>query len=91
MGLYDTWHDGRLWNGGRYPRVLEELPRAFAHYDQDDIWRVLLVTMDLFRWLVRETAERLGYLYPTLSDGQATGLVGRLLSAKTPTDTHKGA
>ncbi len=72
--------------------MLEELPRAFAHYDQDDIWRALLVTMDLFRWLVRETAGRLGYPYPTLADEQATELAGRLLSsAKTPADTYKGA
>jgi hypothetical protein len=35
----------------------------------------LLETMDLFRWLTTETANRLGYQYPTAIDEHITELV----------------
>ncbi len=50
---------------------------AFAHYNEEDIWRALWVTMKMFRWLATETAERLGYPYPTAADEQVTEWVRR--------------
>jgi len=76
---YDTWHGGRFLEQWADPRAVEGLQDAFAHYDEDDIRRALLATMDLFRWLAVETAEKLSYPYPTLADEQATELVGKLL------------
>ncbi len=75
---YDTWHNGRFLERWADPRALEGLRRAFAHYDEDDIWRALLATMDLFRWLTMETAERMSYPYPALADERATELVRTL-------------
>ena len=69
------------------PRALERLCDAFAHYDQDDIRRALLATMDLFRWLAEEIAERLAYCYPTHTDEYAVKLVSALLPAEVQTDT----
>lgn len=83
----DTWHDGRFMERWADPRVLEGLRDAFAHYDQDDIRRALLATMDLFRWLAEEIAERLAYRYPTHTDEYAVKLVSTLLPAEVQTDT----
>ncbi len=72
---YDTWFQGRFLEEWADPRALAGLRDAFAHYDADDIRRALFATMDLFRWLAMETAERLGYPYPTVGDARATELV----------------
>jgi len=55
---YDTWHGGRFLEQWAEPRVLEALRDVFAHYGEEDIWHALLATMDMFRWLATETAER---------------------------------
>jgi aminoglycoside 6-adenylyltransferase len=68
----DTWVGGRFLNEWADPRAIDALPAVFAHYDPDDIWRALLATMALFRWLAVEAAELLGYEYPYLGDDRAT-------------------
>lgn len=74
----DTWFRGRFLETWADPRALDELSQAFAHYDEADLWRALLATMQLFRWLALETAHCLGYTYPTQSDGYVTQLVEQL-------------
>lgn len=69
---YNTWHRGRFLEEWVDPRVLERLKDVFAHYDKDDIRRGLMATMDMFRGLAVETAERLDYPYPTLADKHTT-------------------
>ena len=76
----DTWHDGRFMEHWADLRVLEGLRPAFAHYGRDDIGRALLATMDLFRWVAKEVAERKAFAYPMAADEYATELVGTLLS-----------
>jgi hypothetical protein len=39
---------------------LDGLRVAFAHHDTADVRHALVATMDLFRWLARETAQALG-------------------------------
>ncbi|MEW6718534.1 MAG: aminoglycoside 6-adenylyltransferase [Chloroflexota bacterium] len=80
---HDTWHNGRFLEVWADSRTLQGLRGAFAHYDEDDVRRALLATVDLFRWLAIETAEQLSYPYPTLADEHATELVRKLLSEKT--------
>jgi aminoglycoside 6-adenylyltransferase len=80
---YDIWHSGRFLEQWADPRIVEGLLDAFAHYDEDDVWRALLATMDLFRWLSIETAERLSYPYPTVADERATELVRTYVTEKT--------
>ncbi len=82
---YDTWHGGRFLEQWADPRILAGLREAFAHYDEDDLWRALLATMDLFRWVTKEIAECLGYLYPPSVDEYATRLVWTLASQR-----HRG-
>ena len=40
----------------------------------------LLATMDLFRWVSRETAERLGFSYPAMVEERAAEWVQNRLS-----------
>lgn len=79
---YDTWHGGRFLEKWADPRIVEDLRDAFAHYDEDDLWRGLLTTMDLFRWVAIETAELLGHAYPSSADEHATELVKDLSAGR---------
>jgi aminoglycoside 6-adenylyltransferase len=77
---YDTWHGGRFLEQWADGRIVRELQGVFAHYDEQDLWRGLSATMDLFRWVAVETAVQLKYPYPTSADEHATELVQRLFS-----------
>ena len=79
---HDTWLRGRFLEEWADARAVAGLREAFAHYDGEDIWRALFVTMDLFRWLAMETAERLGLAYPMLGDERATTLVKQLFAGR---------
>jgi aminoglycoside 6-adenylyltransferase len=74
----DTWLRGRFLEEWADTRALKELGDAFARYDASDIWRALINTMDLFRWVAVETAAGLGYEYPLDADRYATALVLQL-------------
>jgi aminoglycoside 6-adenylyltransferase len=50
------------------PATVEELRRAFAHFDAEDIWRALQATMRTFRRISRDLAMRLDYPYPAGCD-----------------------
>lgn len=78
----DTWHSGHFLEEWADPRAIEGLQSAFAVYDEDDIWRALLITMELYRWLAQETGEALGYSYPSDADMRIAGLVRRLESGR---------
>jgi aminoglycoside 6-adenylyltransferase len=75
---YDTWHAGRFLEQWADVRVVQALPRIYAHYDADDLWRALQATMELFRWVALETADRLHYAYPMLGAAEAAAHVERL-------------
>jgi aminoglycoside 6-adenylyltransferase len=74
----DTWMQGRFLDQWADARAVSALSAAFAHYDEADVWRALLATMDLFRWLALETAEALGYAYPSFGEDRAVEIVEHL-------------
>ncbi len=74
----DTWMRGRYLEEWADPRAKRALRKSFAHYDEADVWRALLATMGLFRWLARETLQRLRVPYPAAGDRHATELVRQL-------------
>ena len=74
---FDTWAQGRFLERWADPRIEAALGGAFAHYDIEDVWRALFATMEMYRWLGRETAAKLGVIYPTLADECATAWVKR--------------
>ncbi|HEY7834654.1 MAG TPA: aminoglycoside 6-adenylyltransferase [Ktedonobacterales bacterium] len=78
----DTWHAGRFADAWADPRALAALRGAFARYDSDDIWRALAATMDLYRWLALELAERVSYAYPAEADRQVTALIHELAAGR---------
>jgi aminoglycoside 6-adenylyltransferase len=78
----DTWLRGRFLEEWVDVRALEALPAVFAHYDDEDVWRALMATMDLFRRLAVETSEKLGYPYPSSGEEHAVALVQKLFSER---------
>lgn len=79
---YDTWMRGRFLEEWADPRAVAALPGLFAHYDAGDIGRAILATMDLFRWLAAETAERWGYARPLEGEQAVTERVQQLMVAQ---------
>jgi aminoglycoside 6-adenylyltransferase len=69
-GQYDTWFRGRFLEEWAEPKVTSELRNAFAHYDNEDIKRSLLASLNLFRRISKEAANKLNYPYPTETDEQ---------------------
>jgi aminoglycoside 6-adenylyltransferase len=79
-GSADTWHRGRFLERWADPRALEDLRSAFARYDDADLRRALLATLDLFRWLAQEVAAILGFAYPSEADARMMEWVTQCLS-----------
>lgn len=78
----DTWMRGRFLEEWADPRAVLSLPQIFAHYDEEDVWRALLATMDLFGWLAKETGDHVGYQYPESSETHARELVAGMYAAR---------
>ena len=87
---YDTWHGGRFVEDWADPRAVDALSNAFAHYDKEDIRNSLSATLDTFGWLAIETADHLGFLYPTSTDERVRGLLDQYLSEGTETSSDGG-
>jgi aminoglycoside 6-adenylyltransferase len=78
----DTWMRGRFLEEWADPRAVASLRQTFAHYDAEDTWRALLATMDLFRWLSLETAEKWSFAYPNFGAERAAELVQKMFAEK---------
>ena len=74
---------GRFLEEWADARAVGSLPVVFAHYDEEDVWRALRATMELFRWLAVETADLLGYSYPSFGEERAATFVQRLFLERT--------
>ncbi|MBN1201912.1 MAG: aminoglycoside 6-adenylyltransferase [Anaerolineae bacterium] len=77
---YDTWMNGRFLEQWADARAVAGLRAAFGRYDARDLWRALVGTMALFRWLAPETADLLGYAYPAQAAAQVTAWVDACLA-----------
>ncbi|OGO52327.1 MAG: hypothetical protein A2148_01525 [Chloroflexi bacterium RBG_16_68_14] len=69
---YETWYTGRFVDRWADPRAAAALRETFARYDEEDVWRALFSTMELFGWLARETAERMNFTYPAAAEERVT-------------------
>ena len=76
----DIWYDGRFLSSWADPRTTAELPGTFAAYDQADLRRALLATVQMVHWLAGETAAQLGLDYPRPDDLQVLGWITTSLS-----------
>jgi aminoglycoside 6-adenylyltransferase len=76
---YDTWHSGRFLDQWVEQKVRDSIQFIFARYNKDEIGRALLETMELFRLLAIEAAEKLGFEYPADADKHVTEWVKKAL------------
>ncbi len=68
-----VWHDGRDIAQWADRRAVMALPGSFAAYDALDLQRALLATLDVYRWVASETAQRLGLVFPAKTHAQVIG------------------
>jgi aminoglycoside 6-adenylyltransferase len=89
---YDTWYGGKYLTDWIDPQSKRSLDHIFGHFDSIDSWRALSATLDLFRRLAQETAQRLGYAYPAALDERVTLYVEMLYRRDNgSSDPHMGA
>jgi aminoglycoside 6-adenylyltransferase len=77
---HDVWFRGRFLEGWAHSETVKGLRETFAHYEEADIKRALLATIDLFRWLATETATKLNYPYPAEADKNVTKWIRACIS-----------
>jgi len=75
---YEIWHDGRFIDKWANDRVTEKFSEIFSHYEKSDIKIALFATMDLFRMLAIEIAQKLDYSYSFIADENAVKWVNEL-------------
>lgn len=76
---YDKWYSGRFVEEWAEKWIIEKLSSCFSHYNYDDIKAALLSTMDLFRLIAVDTAEKAHWAYPKAADDYATTYVVTVL------------
>jgi len=69
---YDTWHSGRFIEQWAEQWVVKEFQNIYAGYSDKDIMKATVATMNLFRKVSVETADKWNYQYPVVSDKYAT-------------------
>lgn len=75
---YNTWYLGvhsHVWMG---KDTWADLQKVFGSFDAQDSWQALVATIELFRKLATQTAEKLGYQYPINVDKNITGFAQQL-------------
>ena len=77
---YQTGFAGRFVDAWADPSALHDLAEAFAHYNQSDVPRALMCTMDIFSVLAKDVGQRLGYPYPVEAEEKATKWVKAALA-----------
>ncbi|ABX42644.1 aminoglycoside 6-adenylyltransferase [Lachnoclostridium phytofermentans] len=77
---YDTWHSGRFLEEWAEEWIIQRLSSCYAHYERNDIKNALLSTMDLFRLIAVEIANKLSYEYSIKADEYASDWVIKALS-----------
>ena len=65
---YNTWYNGRFVEEWAEPWIIDKLNMCFSRYSQNDIKTALIATMNLFRMIAVEIAERLNFKYPKEAD-----------------------
>ncbi|MGM1045409.1 MAG: aminoglycoside 6-adenylyltransferase [Bacillota bacterium] len=68
----DIWHAGKFMREWVEADVMDQLDRVFGRFNQEDSWTALISTMNLFRDLSLETAEKLNIDYPDELDLRVT-------------------
>ena len=68
---YHIWHNGRFLEEWAEEWIVEKLSICFSRYNKEDIKIALQSTMNLFREIAIEVAEKLHFQYPKEADRYA--------------------
>lgn len=68
-------------------RILNKLKNIYSSYDEDEVWQELLKTLELFDWMVKEIADKMGYSYSDHIFHNLKQLVQDLYSKRNVRDT----
>ena len=61
------------------PKTLKALDNVFGHFDAANSQKALFATIDLFRKLSKDTADRIDQTYPSETDQSLTQFIQDLL------------
>ncbi len=75
---YDTFWHGKNMHAWVSKETWTELHNCFAHFDAEDSWKALIATIELFGRIGKQTAEHIGYQYPTDVDKNITEFVQKI-------------
>jgi aminoglycoside 6-adenylyltransferase len=78
----DTWHQGRFLEHWADQTAVTQLRHVFAPYDADGVQRALQASMELYRNLTIEIAQRLDCAYPADADRFASQCVAGLVPSR---------
>jgi Streptomycin adenylyltransferase len=67
---------GRFLEQWADPATVRDLESAFAHYEEEEMWAALAITMDLFSRVARRLATTFALPYPGRAEDRARELVG---------------
>ena len=68
----DTWYEGHFLEQWADSRAIHELSPQFAACEPGALWKALFASLESFRWTARQTAGRLGLVYPEIVDAHIT-------------------
>ena len=80
---HDSWYDGRFMAEWADRTALAALPTTFAAFDNADLARALFATLELFRQIARQVAQRLKLVYPYEADQTVDDLIHAMLMEST--------
>jgi aminoglycoside 6-adenylyltransferase len=66
------------------PEIWSQLEKSYAGVGEPENWEALFRTMELFRQVAMEVAERLGYHYPLEFDQRVTAFVKEMQNQNKP-------
>ncbi|MGP4040132.1 aminoglycoside 6-adenylyltransferase [Gracilibacillus sp. D59] len=72
---YNTWHGFRFFEEWADISIVTKFKDIYAHYDKEDVWQALKLTMNLFDELSIEVCKLKNLPYPAESIQYATHLV----------------
>lgn len=76
---YTTHTQGKRMKEWIEPKNWDEVSRCFSGFNEEESSKALKYTMDMFRRLAKESAARLGYVYPQVLDERVSSFILRKL------------
>lgn len=72
---FNTWHGFRFFEEWADPSIVKEFKRIYSYYDENDVWRALEGTMEVFDTIANAVCLRTNIKYPIESSNYAFELI----------------